>query len=508
MRKLEFCQNFVHLKKKPISFAGRPYLRALYNSRARRLVVRASRQVEKTTFLANSIVHAAVCHPGIHVLFVCPRGEQASVFSNSRLLPIIQESPLIRRELLGRSKRKPPVTNLHFANSSKVYIRAAFHTGDPVRGIDADLLLVDEFQDIADGHLPVLEETLSHSAHRKVILTGTPKTVDNHLESVFRQSTAHEFKVLCTSCQGDTILDERCLGPKGPICPNCGRDIDPAKGRWVARNPTSTWGDGFWLNHLMASWINYDELFERFRNYDLAHFKNECLGLPTVLGEHVVSRAELEACCGNQPMARSLRDVPHAFRAQLVAGIDWGGGAASKTALVIGYLDQEYRFVVVRFDRFAAREDPKSVLQQVSERCRQFGIRVAAADGGGNGHVYNRLLLDRLLNQVGVFLAIMYSTTEHQPLQDGVLWRWTVSRSASIGVVFSRVKKKLMVFPRVEDCGSFLDEFAGEFAEYDSVQRSIRYSHPETQPDDSLHAANYALLAAVRAHGERLVYGL
>src|SRR6478672_8062222 len=29
---------------------------------------------------------------------------------------------------------------VHFANRSKVYIRAAFHSADPVRGIDGDLL--------------------------------------------------------------------------------------------------------------------------------------------------------------------------------------------------------------------------------------------------------------------------------------------------------------------------------------------------------------------------------
>jgi len=508
MTRYEFCQNFIYLKKKPISFADRPYLRALYDSRARRLVVRASRQVEKTTFLVNAIVHAAVTYPGIHVLFVCPRGEQASVFSNSRLIPTIQGSPLIRRTLLGPSNKKLPVMNLRFVNGSEVYIRAAFHSGDPVRGIDGDVLLVDEFQDIADGHLPVLEQALSHSPHRKVILTGTPKTIDNHLESVFRQSTAHEYQVACPACGCNVILDERCLGPMGPMCPDCGQLTDLRQGRWVARNPTSTWGDGFWINHVMTPWHNHAQLLEHQRTYDLAHFKNECLGLPTTLGEHVVTRAELEACCENRPMARSFRDVPPSFHTHLVAGIDWGGGVASRTVLVIGYMDEDYRFVVVRFDRFAAQEDPARILQEVRQLCLQFGVRIIAADGGGSGHVYNRLLLDRLRDQVGPFFAIMYSTSEHEPQQDGVLWRWTVNRSASIGTLFARVKKGTISFPRVEESGSFLDEICCEFVEYDNLQRSIRYSHPETHPDDSLHAANYALLVAVKDHGHRLVYGV
>ena len=92
------------------------------------------------------------------------------------------------------------------------------------------MLLVDEYQDIADGHLPILEETLSHSPLRRVILTGTPKMVDNHLESVFRQSTACAFQVPCGQCGCGCILDARCLRPSGPICCACQAPIDPARG--------------------------------------------------------------------------------------------------------------------------------------------------------------------------------------------------------------------------------------------------------------------------------------
>jgi hypothetical protein len=51
----------------------------------------------------------------------------------------------------------------------------------------------------------------------------------------------------------------------------------------------------------------------------------------------------------------------------------------------------------------------------------------------------------------------------------------------------------------VDECGAYLDEFACEFAEYDDINRTIRYSHPQTQPDDALHATNYALLLGVKA---------
>ncbi len=46
MGKLSFCEKIVYLNRQPISFAGRPYLPAIYDSTARNLVLRCSRQTE------------------------------------------------------------------------------------------------------------------------------------------------------------------------------------------------------------------------------------------------------------------------------------------------------------------------------------------------------------------------------------------------------------------------------------------------------------------------------
>lgn len=339
-----------------------------------------------------------------------------------------------------------------------------------------------------------------------MLLTGTPKTIDNHLEGVFRQSTACEYHVPCRKCKQAVVLDEHCLGPTSPVCPTCRQPIDPKLGHWEARNPESCWGEGYWINHLMVPWINYQELLERQRSYDPARFKNECLGLPTILGEHIVTRAELEACCRDRPMAQSPRDIPLKGRKRLVAGIDWGGGGVSQTVLTFGYMDHKYCFNVVRFERFRAMEEPDVILRTVAERCAAFGVRLIGADGGGNGSVYNRLLVDRL-EQRCLLHAILYSTSDHPPLQEGVIWRWTVNRSASIGVVFGRVKKRMLLFPRVADCGSFLDEFACEVAEYDDFHRSIKVANaaerrlqgPRRGPCTSHKAAVPGCVQIVRA---------
>jgi hypothetical protein len=489
--RFDFTSNFIYLNKRPIEFQDRPYLSAVYRSDRRRQVIRASRQVEKSTFLTNSIIHLALRHPGIHIVCVFPRREQALVFSRARLLETIEDSPLIKRALLGSKGRKPQVMNLDLVNSSKVSVRAAFRTADAVRGLDADALVIDEFQDIAPGALPVLEETLTHSRIAKLILTGTPKSVDNHLEAAFNASTAQEWRIPCQACQSHVILDTSSIGPTSLVCPECQQPIDARHGLWVPTNPQSEWGDGFWINHPMVPWLSHLDLLARQQTYDLARFRNECLGLPTSLGDHVVTREEVEACCGNKPMATSLNDIHPRLHGRMLAGVDWGGGGVSRTVLVIGYIADNGHLDVRTMIAIPAQEDAQLVVQAVADWCARFQVRGIAADGGGNGTVYNTLLLNRMPRLPRLY-GMLYAATDHPPRPyRGRQLNWIIARSPSIGNVFHRIKMQWIAFPELSQSAPLLREIYCETALYDPENRSVQYRHPETQMDDTLHALNY-----------------
>ncbi|MCE9606813.1 MAG: phage terminase large subunit family protein [Planctomycetia bacterium] len=503
---LKFCKNFIRLRNQPISFAGREYLKSVYGAIDRHLILRCSRQVEKSTLLCNRIIYEAIANPGTSMIFVCPRQEQAAVFSKSRLIPAIEGSPVVSRLLLGNRGRRPQVKHMRFRNGSEVYIRAAFHSADPVRGLSADLLFIDEFQDIADQTLPVLQETLSHSTRPRVILTATPKGEDNHVESIFQQSTGNEWHIPCHTCKLSFIPDDKLIGPAGLVCPNCRGPIQARDGRWVARNPASRWGEGFWINHLMVPWLKFDDILLRQATYDAARFKNECLGLPTQLGDHLITREEIEACCTKQAMATKLADVPREYRDRLLAGIDWSGGVHSATVVTIGYIREDKNFVVVRFEQLRAQEDSEVVSDAVAKLCREFRVRFIAADGGGNGGVYNRVLFSKVESRIPIY-AILYSSTEQEPKQDGVLYKWIVDRSGTIGGLFTRIKKRMTLFPKVGDCGKFLQQFTCETAEFDPYLRTVRYVCPEHQHDDALHSLNYVQVLALRMWHSHFQYG-
>ena len=503
----DFAETMIRLRGERLRFPERPYIDKLYSCLSRNIVIRASRQVEKSTYLANRIVYELVTRPGIRILFVSPRAEQTQSFITSRLHPTIVDSPLIRQALGLRKNARLKQKHLQFPNGSEVYARAAFHSGDATRGISADILICDEYQDLADGDLPVLQETLSHARRPITILTGTPKLVTNHLEAAFCQSTANQWTIRCEHCNHACVPDLGVIGSAGLICSQCRELLDVQSGCWMASNPTSTWGEGFWINHLMAPWVDHTSILQRQLDYDESRFKNEVLGLSTAVGELALTRDQLLACAVDRPQPATATDIPAGERQLLVAGVDWGGAGGSHTAIAIGSIKPgDPLFTIWCWKTYPKLQEPREASRAVAALCRAFGVRVIAADGMGSGRVANSMLLEDLAaDNPGIttggqriLYGICYGSQDGSPTADGLVEQLTIGRSKWIGGLFSRVKLGHCRIPREADCPEAYSQILAEYADYDSVTRTIRYRHPESQPDDMLHASTYALVAASR----------
>lgn len=491
-----FAQRFVRLgRDQPFRFDGRPYLDAIYGAYRQGIVLRCSRQVEKSTFIANSILYELAMKPGVRLLFVAPRDQQSRLFAKLRILRAIGDSPFLRRHLIGRRAAKQKINDMVFANGSMLHIRSAFSTADSARGLSIDSLYVDEYQDMAHGHLPVLQEAMSHSPKPRTILAGTPKLIDNHLEEAYLNSTRNEWRIPCARCNTEHLPTRNLLQNAVFSCPACRQPLNPSAGRWEALNPSAE-AAGFWINHFMVSWLNPSAIAQRRRDYDDIRFKNEVEGLPTVLGDHMVTLAELEACCTNFRMATSANAVDAEYRGQLVAGVDWSGGRNAQTAICIGYTNRSRIFQVVYFATFRPTEDPVTVLDQLGEICRRFDVLSIAADSG-MGHVNNRLLYDRHRPEFA-YTTISYADRTSEPTLEHPYHRWTVARTQSLGYLLSLVKSRHITFPHFSQSRVFLNEFASEVAHFDEEKRTIKFTCPENAHDDILHACNYALLQAGR----------
>ena len=145
---------------------------------------------------------------------------------------------------------------------------------------------------------------------------------------------------------------------------------------------------------------------------------------------------------------------------------------ASRTVFVVGTMLQDFTFHISYMQAFQAQEHPNQIVEELAQLCRELRVDSIAADGNGNGHVFNRILYSKFPPPKG-FYGIFYSSTDQPVTPDGALYRVTLSRSRSIGGLLSRVKCKRLLFPQQQACDPFLDEFACETAEYDDHTRAL-----------------------------------
>jgi len=325
------------------SFEGRPYLPRIYDSPAKRKLLMAGRQVEKSTTLGNLCLGSMCITPAFRALYVAPTAEQSRNFSKDRIQEPIDVSPTL--QAYTNSKLTNAMAEKKFVNHSVIRLRYAYLTADRVRGIMADLVLVDELQDILTDNLPVIEECASHSAFKEFVYSGTPKSVDNTIEHYWSNySTQNEWVVPCfhhgtpknPSSWHWNILGENNIGKDGLICDVCGRPIDPycPEARWAQLNPQTEENrhrviyEGYRLPQIMVPWIlnnEWDDIHRKQQRYGRAQFYNEVLGRSYDSGQRPISKVQLQACCREEI---HLGDLEHYFQfaqnTPIWAGLDWG----------------------------------------------------------------------------------------------------------------------------------------------------------------------------------------
>jgi len=321
-------------------FEGREYLRKIYDTSANKVLLKCGRQVEKSTTLGNRLLCYSALTNNFRSIFVAPSAEQAKVFSTDRIKDVVEASPLLKA--YTTTKINQAVFFKKFINFSQIRLRYAYLTADRVRGIPADLVAIDEIQDILVDNIPVIEQCAFHSKYKLFLYSGTPKSLDNTLEHYWTEfSTQNEWVVPCEhhgtpkdlSSWHWNILGEKQIGKKGLICDKCGAPISAThpEAQWVSLNPRDDDNkdkvtfDSYRIPQTMVQWVNWDDILQAQEQYPRAQFMNEKLGMSYDSGVRPITKGQLKACCKDE---LRLGDIEHFKRIaqgrQVYAGIDWG----------------------------------------------------------------------------------------------------------------------------------------------------------------------------------------
>lgn len=381
----------------------------------RKTVLKCGRQLSKSTSQAARGVVQANCIPYFSILYVTPLFEMIRRFSQNYVRPFIETSPVSK--LFYGSKTINSVLQRSFKNHSQMMFTFAFLDAERTRGISADQMCVDEIQDMDIDFLPIMRETMSGSRFCGgggiEVFTGTPKTLDNTIESLFQDSSQAEWLVPCPRCHYDNIPSlthdlERMIGPLhdriGPdrpatLCAKCRRPVDPRGGRWVHRYPERRWKfAGYHVPQIVmpmhyANYEKWDALLAKQQgkgNTPQNVFYNEVCGESYDTGARLITVTDLKKA-GVLPWRNQMAEAKKHIGEYIarVLAVDWGGGGEDQvsftTMACLGMLPNGKIHVIWGYRSLTPHEhvqEARLVLQAASElKC---GLIVHDYNGAGS----------------------------------------------------------------------------------------------------------------------------
>lgn len=518
----KIVENFLTVDGQPFVFAGREYVKGLYDlvkeypSGCRNQIWHTGRQVEKSTTQAAKSISLGIAVPAYKTLYITPRFDQVTVFSQQRFKPMCEDSKKILGRWVKPSECLWQVGAKQFANGSFYNFRSCYLSADNSRGISANHLMIDEIQDILSENIPIVEQCQSHSSAELRFRTyaGTPKTNSNVITRRYQNSCQFEWLCKCEGCQHWNYLDENVIGPDFFECVRCHKEIFPSKGQWVPARPElldKCWG--FRIPQIMVPFKTHKDIKELRDDPQTSRrqFYNECLGLPYDEGELVLTEKDMvEACAagdGNgmwtagESYGLARRGIP------VFAGIDYGtaeGNTPSFTVITIGYMNAYEKFQVIYMEKLLGEK--ANLAKQphyLNNLMRSYGVRWVGADWGFGAPINQRLIEEfgwARANANHILMEFQYVKQKNKANWSSKATRYMLDRNQSMNDMIDAIRNKRITFFKYDEMRPYVLDFTTIFIEFDEYHGTMRYDHQ--LPDDCFHSVNYAYSAAKQYYGK------
>lgn len=474
------------LKSEPFSFDNRPYLPFIYRDTAQRIVIVKSRQMEMTEWIVNWLLQNLNTHPFTTGIYTAPRMDQVSRFSRDRFRKAILDSPTLRNLMVKAREEEgtPAISRIPFTNGSVCYLISAWGDFGAIRNIPADFVAVDEIQDVQAEAIPVIEESLSHSKYRRMVMVGTASDAGSQFDKLWHESDMKQW--------------------------------NEESQAWIQNKPENKFYSGYHFTQYMASWIvslppeDPNSIESKRQRYSERRFLNEVLGeFHRGLAKPLLPE-DMRLCtrAGKQFTLLERLDPPIIS----FAGIDWGGGVFAFTVIWIMGLDDQDRWRLIYLKKFD-QKDPMKQVEIIGNLLDLFNVKQAVADIG-----YGAVQVSELQKKFGSRVyGCQYVRRPEIPLQkrekdehgdkvsqmlvlaDRSFWIETaidlIKHKAPDGAV---IPKLIIPYSEPLEVEWLIDHFTCiEMEEQETIsgKRYHHYTHPQGEPDDALHSFIYALIA-------------
>lgn len=506
-----FAESIYMLDGRPFRLTDRHYLEDIYNGDIEEGIIMSGRQVEKSTTNSTHMANYTLLYQNFKGLYFAPLNSHVKEFSNERLGKLYRysNSGVIEKEFLDKKHDNQAVfLKTITKTNATVYLKHCYGQGDNIRGITVNGIWGDEIQDVHVDAIPVIKECQAHALEagarmRVTWFTGTPKTFSNTIQQYWDKSSQNEWIVKCPHCGQYQILGIKNLTPTQFICRKCKMEIPKQSiidGFWLPLQP-SKFLKGFRISQLMVPWITPKDIWAKYKDYSTDKFYNEVLGRSYENASKPFNYQILSRISNNEERLM-LRPSGVFSNVPLFMGVDWGTGGKSYTVVVIGGINPtngKFQMVYTKRYETGDENDPEWQVNDIIRLIHVFNIRKAVVDWGFGYDRYKKL--QSVLGYERV-TACYYSFNQRVKMKyDAEQCRWIVNRTQVIEEYVRKVRQGMVVWPGI-DKPKFMwmyDHHLCENAEYRKSQNGkseeLFYNHPETEPDDALHAWVYVILA-------------
>jgi hypothetical protein len=129
------------------------------------MTFKTGRQISKSMSNAVQSILFGFINPFHNILHVAPLYVHIERFSNDYVAPLLEHSP-VRSCLIAKHTTKAMLQRA-LKNGSNLIFTFAFHDCTRVRGISANLLKYDEYQDLDPTFEPIINQTLAGRIHEE-----------------------------------------------------------------------------------------------------------------------------------------------------------------------------------------------------------------------------------------------------------------------------------------------------------------------------------------------------
>jgi hypothetical protein len=281
-----------------LNFDAFPMQRELYQqgSDEREWCIMKSTQVGVSAWAVRwAIYHTDL--RGMTGLYVFPTLSDVYDFSDARIKTVIDASKYLRARVLPDD---PQNKGLKKIGLGFIYFRGS-ESKRKLDSVDADHLVLDEYDTLAQDNIPDAERRLSGPLSKGLIRRlGVPSIPNWGIAKKFEESDQRRWFVKCEACnewQPLAFHDNVDQSTAQIVCKACTRPLDVRRGEWVAAHPDRS-VRGYHVTRLIAPTANIAKIVEQSQKRapgEKQVFWNKDLGEPYAPAEGRLSLEAIQA---------------------------------------------------------------------------------------------------------------------------------------------------------------------------------------------------------------------